>query len=130
MLADLLGKRKLESVRPAIAWALGRLGSRIPIYGPLNTVISAESTSPWIDALIAAADDDPTYSFAVMQLSRRTGDRYRDIGDSTRETVVDWLKAHDCPQRILELVTTGGDLDSAEQQRAFGESLPRGLQIR
>lgn len=130
MLADLLGKRKLESVRPAIAWALGRLGSRVPIYGPLNTVISAESTSPWIDALIAAADDDPTYSFAVMQLSRRTGDRYRDIGDSTRETVVDWLKAHDCPQHILELVTTGGDLDSAEQQRAFGESLPRGLQIR
>ncbi|MBM99725.1 MAG: molecular chaperone DnaK [Planctomycetaceae bacterium] len=130
MLTDLLGKRKLESVRPAIAWALGRLGSRVPIYGPLNTVISAESISPWIDALIAAADDDPTYSFTVMQLSRRTGDRYRDIGDSTRETVVDWLKAHDCPQHILELVTTGGDLDSAEQQRAFGESLPRGLQIR
>src|SRR5690606_27577428 len=42
MLADLLGKKKLEPARAAMAWTLGRLGTRAPVYGPLNTLVSKE----------------------------------------------------------------------------------------
>ncbi len=41
MLLDVLPKRKMEPVRPAMIWAIGRLGARSPMYGPLNTVVPA-----------------------------------------------------------------------------------------
>ena len=33
MLLDLLPKRKMEPVRPAMVWAIGRFGARAPLYG-------------------------------------------------------------------------------------------------
>ena len=55
---------------------------------------------------------------------------YRDSDEATRERVIAWLEDHESPAHMIELVAKGGDLDAAEQQRAFGESLPQGLQIR
>ena len=65
-----------------------------------------------------------------MQMARRTNDRYRDIPDGVRSAVVEWLRQHDSPSHLCELVEQGGSLDQEEQQRAFGEALPKGLQIR
>ncbi|MDG2382561.1 MAG: Hsp70 family protein [Pirellulaceae bacterium] len=130
MLVDLLGKRKLESVRPAIVWTLGRLGSREPLYGPLNTVVAAETATKWIRSLMNQNVNDMSQAFALMQLTRRTGDRFRDIDQAARDDVVAWLTDHDSADHMIHLVKEGGSLDAAEQQRAFGESLPKGLQIR
>ena len=94
MLAELLPKRKLQPVQARLAWTLGRLGSRVPLYGPLNTIINAQRAADWLTALMKVEMGDPSQSFSLMQLARRTGDRYRDPPESLRHDVVRWLQQH------------------------------------
>jgi len=129
MLLDLLNKKKMEPVREALIWALARLGARAPLYGPLNTVVPADTARDWLTRLLDLADGNPGELLAAMQLARRTGDRYRDLGDSLRGRTVEWLKRHGSPQHYLELVRTGGHLDDEEQGAVFGEALPKGLRL-
>lgn len=128
LMAELLPKKKLEPARPALAWALGRIGQRVPQYGPLNTVVPATAAAKWARELIQLGSDDPQIVMAVMQLARRTQDRYRDIDEGARRAIVEWLKPR-AASHLIELVTTGGELQADEQGRAFGESLPKGLRI-
>jgi len=129
MLLDLLPKRKVETTRPGIFWALGRLGARQPVYGPLNTVVPAEAAVVWLKRLIDFDSGDPMALLAVMQTARRTGDRYRDVPDKLRAHVLDWLARHDAPAHFIELVREVGQLDAEEQGLVFGEALPKGLRI-
>jgi len=129
ILLDLLPKPKMAPVRAAITWALGRIGARQPIHGPLNTVVPAETASDWVGRLMDSPGDDPDHRLAAMQMTRRTGDRYRDVSDKTRRKVLDWLELHESPAHFLELVRDGGQLDAQEQGLVFGEALPKGLRI-
>ena len=45
MILDLLPKRKLAKIQPSLVWTLGRLGQRVPIYGPLNTVVPRDKAA-------------------------------------------------------------------------------------
>lgn len=128
MLADLMARRKLEPVRPALAWALGRVGARQPTYGALNTVVPADVVSGWLREVLQLDLDDAMTRLAVMQLARRTGDRHRDIPESLRTQVLDWLTAHNAPHFVV-LVRDGGVLDAEEQGLVFGEALPKGLRL-
>jgi hypothetical protein len=111
-------------------WALGRLGARVPMYGPLNAVVPAEAAANWLVNLIAARERSAAESqLAVMQLARRTDDRYRDLPEKLRREAADWLALENAPPHFVELVRTGGSLDSDEQGLVFGESLPKGLRI-
>ncbi len=76
-----------------------------------------------------ATGDQPMEQLAVMQLARRTGDRYRDLPEKLRAKVLDWLAANQAPAHFLELVRSGGRLDREEQGIVFGEALPKGLRI-
>ncbi len=130
LITDLLPKKKLAGVRPAMAWALGRIGERVPVYGPLNTVVPAPSAGKWLQTLCSLEEDsDPQLLLAVMQLARRTHDRYRDLDETTRKEASDWLLRQQAPAHIVELVTFGGVLDTEEQGKVFGEALPKGLRI-
>ncbi|MCA9172178.1 MAG: molecular chaperone DnaK, partial [Planctomycetales bacterium] len=126
-LIELLPKKKLEGVRNAILWTLGRLGNRVPLYGPLNTVIDTKVISKWVEQLLSHSSTDNAYPFAMMQLARCTGDRHRDLPAELREQVA--AKALHGHEHLQQLVTSGGALDTEEQQQAFGESLPKGLRI-
>ena len=64
-----------------------------------------------------------------MQIARRTGDRYRDLDDSVRREIVDWMQSLNASPHLVQLVQEGGTLDREEQGRAFGEALPKGLRI-
>jgi molecular chaperone DnaK (HSP70) len=130
MLVELLGKEKLSSIRPAIGWAIGRLGARELMYGPLNTVLPPSEVSSWIEKLLEMEAKDPIYQFVLVNLARRTSDRFRDIDEMLRERVVDWLRSHAATEHATLLVQQGGQLDSEEQLRVFGESLPKGLSLR
>jgi len=131
MLVDLSGKRKLEAMRGAMLWTIGRLGARVPLYGPLNTVVASEVAGRWINAFAGDPKvDDPMLTFAVMQLARRTGDRYRDVHDDVRQQALAWLTAIGAGPHNIDLVREGGRLDSDEAGRVFGESLPKGLRVR
>ena len=129
MLVALLCKRKLQNVRGPMLWALGRVGQRVPVYGPLNTVVPREVAEQWLDPLLRLAADDPAAPLAVMQLTRRTEDRYRDLSEKHRREAIDVLETIQAPEHLIDLVRVGGQLDEEEQRQVFGESLPIGLRI-
>lgn len=129
IIADLYTRRKLEPVRPAMVWALGRIASRQPSYGPLNTVVPPETAGRWLSRLIGSKATSPNETLAVMQAARRTDDRYRDLPEKLRNEASQWLEDHDAPAHFIELVVQGGSLDQDEKGLVFGETLPKGLQM-
>ena len=129
ILLDLMPKRKMQPVRPAIAWAIGRLGARVPFYGPLNTVVAADEAAAWLKRLMDADLDDPMADLAVMQMARLTGDRYRDLPEKVRSSAAAHLLRRSAPAHFITLVREGGELDTEEQCLVFGESLPKGLRL-
>lgn len=129
ILVTLLPKRKLENARAAMIWALGRLGQRTPVYGPLNTVVPGQVAERWLEAMLRFAHRESVGPLSIMQIARRTDDRYRDLSEPRRKEAVLWLKDQNADPHLIELVREGGHLDVTEQQQVFGESLPIGLQI-
>ncbi len=130
MILDFVPRPRFEHVRPAMLWALGRIGSRVPVYGPLNVVLPPDLVATWLARVQELDATEPAVQLAMMQMARRTNDRYRDVSDSVRASVVTDLENGDTPSRFVELVQTGGDLDSEEAGLVFGETLPVGLKIR
>jgi hypothetical protein len=129
ILLDLLPKRKMDTVRPAIVWSIGRLGARTPLYGPLNTVVPAETAGRWLKRLIDSFGGDPVGALAVMQIARKTDDRYRDLSQKHRDAAAAHLRKENAPDHFITLVQDGGSLDSEEQVLIFGDSLPKGLRL-
>jgi hypothetical protein len=113
----------------AAVWALGRIGARVPSYGPLNTVVPAEIAARWTERLMQLDGNPKERTFALMHVARKTHDRYRDLSDEARQQVLNWMSENEAPQRLQKLVEEGGLLDSEEQDRAFGEALPPGLHL-
>jgi hypothetical protein len=129
MLIDLLAKKSMQPARSAMIWALGRIGTRQPLYGPLNTVVPADTAAGWLAKLMSTREPGDLETFSAMQIARRTGDRYRDLDDTVLREVVDWMQSVNASPHQVQLVQEGGTLDREEQGRAFGESLPKGLRI-
>ncbi|MEL7496610.1 MAG: Hsp70 family protein [Planctomycetota bacterium] len=129
LIVSLKDKPKLSSARDAMIWSLGRLGQRAPIYGPLNSVMNAQVTEEWINSIIAIDEAPPSYQLAVVQMSRVTNDRYRDLDSSFRDRVVRWLERQSAQPRWVELVQEYGTFDAEEQGKLVGESLPQGLRL-
>jgi molecular chaperone DnaK (HSP70) len=129
MILDRLPRERSPAQRDAMLFALGRIGARQPAYGPLNTLIAAEEAEQWVERLLSMEVLDERTNFAVVQLSRRTDDRHRDLPEKLRATVLDWLRARAAGDHLVELVRVGGTLEEREQRGVFGETLPRGLRI-
>ncbi|PQO33461.1 molecular chaperone DnaK [Blastopirellula marina] len=129
MLVDLLGKKKLEPARGAMAWTIGRLGTRTPVYGPLNTLVPKEIAAQWLKAITTQKTTDRADLLAVMQLARRTDDRYRDLAEDARDEAAAWLEKQQATEHWVRIVREGGQLDEEEQSQIFGESLPTGLTL-
>ena len=129
-----LGEMLLRTIAmrgsPVHLWALGRIGARVPLYGQLNGVLPAEVAERWARALIRGnLKRGEELFFAVAQLTRVTGDRYRDVSSDAREEILRWMKAAAAPRHLLDLIERGGAWRDAEQDLVFGEALPRGLRI-
>ena len=128
-LVELLPKRKLEKWRSTMFWTLGRLGQRVPLYGPLNTLVPPAHAARWLQATMKLAGGDPVAPLAVMLLARRTNDRHRDIRPPLCEQAAEWLRDVGAAPHLQELVREGGTLDEGERGEVFGESLPSGLRM-
>lgn len=128
-LLERLERRPEVPLMRAAAWALGRVGARVPAYGPMNTLVPPETATAWLERLTAQAPADPEVTFAVVQLARRTGDRYRDIDEGVRGRVLAWLEMAGVGAAQAALVRDGGDLDTGGEAHVFGESLPPGLHL-
>jgi len=112
------------------AWALGRLGARIPVHGASHKVVSPERAEAWARALLTAGlhriDGSP---FAITQLCRRTGDRARDVSEALRTEVVAALDAAKAPSSWQQMVALVVALSAADEARALGDTLPAGLTL-
>jgi hypothetical protein len=112
-------------------WTLSRLGARALLYGPVNCVVRHEIASSWVDRLLRIEWRQPeAITFAVVQLSRCTGDRTRDLDEELRQRVAERLASLPSGQRWAKQVLEVGALEAKEQARILDESLPAGLQIR
>jgi hypothetical protein len=110
------------------AWALGRLGARVPLYGSTHKVVEAEKASEWLRLLLDAHPNNVEGAlFAIVQIARLSGDRSRDLDDDLRFRALEALRASAAPdawQRLLLEVVT---METADKARAFGDTLPAGL---
>jgi molecular chaperone DnaK (HSP70) len=125
--------RRLESKKERAdatnLWSLARLGARMPLYGPLDAVVTIDTVAAWLRTLLAHTwPDPPRAAFSIAQLARRTGDRSRDIDDHLRADVIAWLRVAGAP-RAAALVAEVVALEAKEQQVAFGDTLPPGLRL-
>ncbi len=62
----LLEKIRREPRHASWLWAIGRLGTRHPLYGPLNAVVAPQTAARWLTRLLAVKED---------HARRRGGDR-------------------------------------------------------
>lgn len=117
-----------KKAKPQQWWAISRLGSRELLYGPLDRVISSNEASSWINQILDTQWRNPKpVAQALAHLARRTGDRKRDLDEKMRTRVGDWLKPHGS---LARMVTEIKEMDRAEENTMFGESLPAGIVLR
>jgi hypothetical protein len=112
-------------------WALARLGARALLYGPANCVVRRETAAAWVERLLRVEWRKPdTLAFALVQLTRCTGDRTRDLDEELRQKVAERLAPLPSGQRWARQVLEVVALEAKEQARILDESLPAGLRIR
>ena len=112
------------------AWALGRLGARVPLYGSSHKTVDAEQATGWLSLLLDAGlrRIDGT-AFAAAQLARLTGDRTRDLDDEIRAGAVAALRSAGAPETWLRMLSEVAALETADEARALGDTLPLGLRL-
>ncbi|MFO0823268.1 MAG: molecular chaperone DnaK [Gemmataceae bacterium] len=132
--AALLKDCKKSPVPVYAFWSLTRLGARVQLYGPLNSVIHPQIVEQWIDELLPFVPGNESerngWLFCLSQLARQSGLRAVDVSDSTRNRVLGTLRSHHCPGAWKRMVEEVVAAQSEETSRLFGESLPIGLKLR
>jgi hypothetical protein len=126
---ELVAKIKDEPENAIWLWSLGRLGARIPLYGPLHSVAPAEIAGEWLKALLDLSTFTAATSSAILLIARRTDDRSRDIDDAVRELAISRLMALGIAEETIHLLSKYVPPQRADAVRSFGESLPPGLQL-
>lgn len=112
------------------AWALGRLGTRVPLYGSAHRVPEPALAAQWLECLLARGLTQEGAPFAAAQLARLSGDRTRDLDESLRERVAAALAAQGVSDKWIQMVREVAVLDAADSARALGDRLPLGLRLR
>jgi len=112
------------------AWALGRVGSRVPFYGSAHNTVPRDIVETWLRHLLTwDFRKRPLLGFAVALLARMSGDRSRDIDPRLRQQVVEKLRREKAPSSWITMVTEVVELSAEDEQRLFGEALPPGLKL-
>jgi molecular chaperone DnaK (HSP70) len=116
-----------------VLWCTGRLGARVPLFGPANTVVPKEAAERWTKALLgrplAPGRESGDTIFALAQLARVANDRARDLDDALRAEVLTRLAQLGAPEVVLRPVREYHELESAQQVQALGDTLPIGLRL-
>jgi hypothetical protein len=58
-------------------WSLGRLGSRIALYGPPHSVVAGETVGEWLKILLDLSMFTVVTASVIALIARRTNDRSR-----------------------------------------------------
>jgi hypothetical protein len=105
------------------------MGARIPLYGPLHSVVEPEIAGEWLKGLLDLPELTTVTGYAIALIARRTEDRSRDIDEGLREQAVSSLMALRVAEETVEQVAKCVPPDGTDAVHSFGESLPSDLQI-
>ena len=126
---ELLAKIRKEPGDAIWLWSLGRLGARIPLYGPLHSVVAAEIIGEWLKALLDLSTFTSMTASAIALMARRVDDGSRDIDEAIRKQVISRFMTLGIAEETVQLLSTYVPPERADAVRSFGESLPSGLQL-
>lgn len=125
-LAGLVQKEPRNGAR---VWALGRMGARSPLYGPLNAVVPAAAAGRWLAALLALREITAGAAEAAVRLGALTGDPARDLPAEVRAEAARRLLAAGAAAEAVAGLDVLRPADPAAARDASGESLPEGLRL-
>jgi len=123
------GRKRSQAIVSSLRWAIGRLGNRTPLYGPLNEIVNPVEATRWIDFLTGSDANDRTSMLALVQMARQSGDRHRDVSDAAASRVIEHLKSIDAPDHFIQCVLGQASFTDEDQAAVFGESLPLGIRL-
>lgn len=134
-MADTLLKAARRSpVPPHVFWSLTRLGARVLLYGPMNTVVHPQVVQKWLDGILSFEPGNDSerlgWAFCLSQLARKSGQRALDVDDSHRRSVLTALKGQKVPEHWVQMVEKVLELTGEEQGQMLGDSLPIGLRLK
>lgn len=130
VILQFLSRPRMKTVHEPMIWALGRIGSRVPLNGNAQSTVNRETAERWLRQLMSMQlDDYQMLPLCLMQISRLTSDRFVDVNADVREEVADYLKQMGGHRQLIRLIREGGDVDSETQDAMFGEALPMGLSV-
>lgn len=84
----------------------------------------------WIEKILQLDWNKVTQGpLAVTTLSRRSGDRDRDINDALRTDVIARLKSHRVSQTWVAMLENVVELNAVDEKKIWGDALPPGLTL-
>jgi len=114
-------------------WCLGRLGARVPLFGPANTCVRREAAEAWLSTLLdrdhAPGREAADAVFALGQIARVSGDRARDVDPDLRARVADRMARLGAADDEVRPVREYTERQAAEQELLLGDALPIGLRL-
>ena len=126
---ELLGRLRRDADKASLLWAIGRLGSRAPLYGPLSSVVPPADATRWIEHLVAFTRITADVAAAILQLGALTGDPLRDVEERVRSTARARLSGAGFVDEALRPLSEVVGTTTADANRVFGEPLPEGLRV-
>ncbi len=123
---SLLGK---SAFKKEMLWSLGRIGARIPLYGPANKVVPASRVIEWVERLkrLEFKKELSSLVSCVVSMARLCGDRARDLPEKARQEICTWLELLGATSQQVQPIRQFQELEARERDVAFGEHLPEGL---
>jgi hypothetical protein len=126
---ELVHRVRRDAGNTGLLWAIGRLGARAPLYGPLSSVVPPQEAGRWLDALLSIKLITPEFAAAVVQVAARVGDPLRDLDVEhlarARTRLCDGGIGGDALRPLEEVIPTL----TFDANRVFGEPLPDGLRL-
>jgi hypothetical protein len=126
---ELVQRLRRDARNAGLLWALGRLGARLPFYGPRDRSVPPEAAERWLAALLALPVHVPETLAALSQLATRTDDALLDVSDGQRVAVIEQLEAAGAAPALVDVVRHARAPAAADAVRYFGETLPTGLRL-
>ena len=114
-------------------WCLGRLGARMPFTGQVENLLPREGVQVWIETLLEFPEwQGQGGTLALVECSRRCGDRVLDIEEGLRERVLSFLDSNGSGSSDSweEPLLKAKQRELGEQGKLIGDGLPLGLTLK
>lgn len=129
-LCEWILERTWTDREPRLWGALGRLGTRVPLYASAHHVLPPRQAEELLDHLLREPwDEIHTARLAAALLARRTDDRARDIAPALRAQVARRLEDEGAPEEWVRSVREFVPPEQRDERAVFGEELPVGLSL-